>query len=32
MTSNELFRLIEYLKGHGWTEKDIVKLIEYMTR
>lgn len=32
MTSSELYKLIEYLKGHGWTEKEIVKLIEYITR
>ncbi len=32
MTGNELFRLIEYLKPLDWSEKEIVKLIEYITR
>lgn len=32
MTSNELHKLIEYLKAQGWTEIEIVKLIEYITR
>lgn len=32
MTSSELYKLIEYLKAQGWTEQEIVKLIEYITR
>lgn len=32
MTGSELFRLIQYLRDKGWTESEIVKLIEYITR
>lgn len=32
MTASELNRLIQYLKALGWTDKEIVKLIECITR
>ena len=32
MTNTTLIRLITYLKAVNWTEKEIVKLIEYITR
>lgn len=32
MTANELYGLIQYLKALGWDEKEIVKLIECITR
>ena len=32
MTANELYRLIQYLKALGWDKKEIVKLIECITR
>lgn len=32
MTQHELYRLIEYLKAQGWTDSDVVKLIEYITK
>ena len=32
MTNTTLIRLITYLKEINWTEKEIVKLIEYITR
>lgn len=32
MTNTILIRLITYLKSVNWTEKEIVKLIEYLTR
>ena len=30
--SKEIGRLIEYLKGKGWTEAQIVELLEYITK
>lgn len=32
MTSKELYKLIEFLKAKGWTEAQIVEIIEYITR
>ena len=31
LTGNELFRLISFLRDCDWTDKEIVKLIEYIT-
>lgn len=31
MTASELKRLIDYLKSVGWTETEIVKLLEYVS-
>lgn len=32
MSTSELYRLIQYLRSLNWEEKEIVKLIEYITR
>ena len=32
MKGSELLRLIEYLKSKGWTDSEIVKLIEFVAQ
>ena len=32
MTKEELSRLIQYLKAQGWTDSEIVRLIEFLTQ
>lgn len=32
MKGSELLRLIEYLKSQGWTDSEIVKLIEFVAQ
>lgn len=32
MTVSELNRLIEYLHSIGWSDSEIVKLLEYITK
>lgn len=32
MTGSEIYRLIQYLRLLGWEEKEIVKLLEFVTR